>query len=95
MMAKKRESSGRKTLTPKAATMSSELTGNTVAEARESERSSNALPASIDPETRRRLVAAEAYFRAERRGFAHGRELEDWVAAEMAVDSRLRQMQAA
>jgi hypothetical protein len=45
----------------------------------------------IDPNVRLQLVAAEAYFRAERRGFAAGNELEDWVAAEMEVDSRLQQ----
>jgi Protein of unknown function (DUF2934) len=50
---------------------------------------------AIDPETRRRLVAAEAYFLAERRGFAAGNEVEDWVAAEAAVDSRLQQQQVA
>ena len=49
---------------------------------------------TIDPEVRRRLVAAEAYFFAERRGFAAGNELEDWVAAEVAVDSRLKQQVA-
>ena len=52
-----------------------------------------AAPMSAD--LRRELVAAEAYFRAERRGFAPGHELEDWVAAEAAVDSRLRSIQAA
>ncbi len=50
---------------------------------------------SIDPEVRRQLVAAEAYFLAERRGFAAGHELEDWVAAEAAVDSQRQEMQAA
>jgi hypothetical protein len=48
-----------------------------------------ALYASIDPDVRRQLVAAEAYFLAERRGFAEGHELEDWVAAEAAIDARL------
>lgn len=52
-------------------------------------------PASIDPSVRRQLVAAEAYFRAERRGFAAGSELEDWIAAEAAVDSRLQQTRVA
>ena len=52
-------------------------------------------PAGIDADTRRRLVAAEAYFLAERRGFAAGSELADWVAAEAAVDSRLQQLQVA
>jgi len=50
---------------------------------------------AIDPEARRRLVAAEAYFLAERRGFAAGNEIADWVAAEAAVDSRLRRQQVA
>ena len=50
---------------------------------------------SIDPDVRRQLVAAEAYFRAERRGFTAGNELDDWVAAEMAVDTRLQQSQVA
>jgi len=50
---------------------------------------------SIDPNVRRQLVAAEAYFRAERRGFAAGNELDDWVAAEVVVDSRLQQSQVA
>lgn len=47
--------------------------------------------AAIAPEMRRQLVAAEAYFFAERRGFAGGNEVEDWVAAEVVVDSRLKQ----
>ena len=45
--------------------------------------------AGIDPEMRRRLVAAEAYFFAERRGFSGGNEIDDWFAAERVVDSWL------
>lgn len=56
-----------------------------------SSRSAKAGSTSIDPEVRRQLVAAEAYFLAERRGFAGGNALEDWVAAERVVDSRLKQ----
>ena len=41
----------------------------------------------IDPEMRRQLVAAEAYFFAERRGFSGGNETDDWFAAERVVDS--------
>lgn len=40
-------------------------------------------------EDRRRLIAEAAYFRAERRGFQAGRELEDWLAAEIEVDALL------
>jgi hypothetical protein len=49
---------------------------------------------TIDPEVRRELIAAQAYFFAERRGFAAGNEIEDWVAAEIVVDSRLKQQVA-
>jgi hypothetical protein len=48
----------------------------------------------VDPEIRRQLVATEAYFFAERRGFASGNEVEDWVAAEVVVDSRIKQQVA-
>ncbi len=34
-------------------------------------------------------VAEAAYFRAERRGFAPGHELEDWLAAEREIEGRL------
>jgi hypothetical protein len=61
----------------------------------ESRRSTAATPESVDSNVRRQLVAAEAYFLAERRGFAVGNELEDWVAAEATVDMRLRQTRAA
>ena len=54
-----------------------------------------AVSTSIDPDVRRQLAAAEAYFLAERRGFAAGQELEDWIAAEAAVDLRCHKMQAA
>jgi hypothetical protein len=37
------------------------------------------------PESRQGLIAKAAYLRAERRGFAPGHELEDWLAAEFEV----------
>ena len=37
-------------------------------------------------EGRRRMTAEAAYFRAERRGFAAGGELADWIQAEAEVD---------
>lgn len=41
------------------------------------------------PEERRRLIAETAYFIAERRGFAAGWELDDWLQAEAEVNRRL------
>jgi hypothetical protein len=35
---------------------------------------------------RRAMIAERAYYRAERRGFAPGHEVEDWLAAETEVD---------
>lgn len=50
------------------------------------------------PRDRERLIAETAYFIAERRGFAPGGELDDWLQAEAAVDGALsgagRQSQA-
>jgi hypothetical protein len=75
--------------------VASELTGSAVRVVLESTESGSARLTAIDPEDRRQLVAAEAYFLAERRGFAAGNEVEDWVAAEVAVDSRLHQNRVA
>ena len=91
-MVTKRVSPGKKTTKRKSAAAAPELTDGAAITVLES--ATNASM-SIDPEVRRQLVAAEAYFRAERRGFAAGREFEDWIAAERAVDFRLRQMQVA
>jgi hypothetical protein len=38
-------------------------------------------------EARRRRTAIAAFYRAQARGFAPGRELEDWLEAEREVDS--------
>lgn len=40
-------------------------------------------------EDRQQLIAEAAYFRAERRGFRPGGELDDWLAAEIEVDALL------
>jgi hypothetical protein len=45
--------------------------------------------APIDQDLRRSLIAKAAYYRAENRGFAAGQEAEDWLAAELEVDTAL------
>ncbi|NJD32967.1 MAG: DUF2934 domain-containing protein [Gammaproteobacteria bacterium] len=40
-------------------------------------------------EERRRMVEMAAYFRAERRGFEPGLELEDWFSAEAEIEAQL------
>jgi len=49
----------------------------------------NRAAAKFTPEERERLVATAAYFRAERRGFAPGYEVLDWLEAEAEVDALL------
>lgn len=46
-------------------------------------------PTFIEPKERQAMIAEAAYFRAERRGFEPGHELEDWVAAESDVEHLL------
>jgi hypothetical protein len=97
-MVTKRESPGAKTVSAKTVSVKtvkrtakkaagSERTDDPAMVALESETATGAA-SSIDPEVRRQMVAAEAYFRAERRGFTAGQEVEDWIAAESVVDSR-------
>ncbi|MGJ0485513.1 MAG: DUF2934 domain-containing protein [Methylomicrobium sp.] len=44
----------------------------------------------IDPERFRRMVEERAYFKAERRGFACGHEMEDWLEAEQEISNQCR-----
>ncbi len=42
-----------------------------------------------DAPNRGRLIAEAAYYRAERRGFAPGHEVQDWLDAEREIDAEL------
>lgn len=52
-----------------------------------------ATPA-IQPGQRELMIAEAAYYLAERRGFAPGAELEDWVAAESEIDRLFENLDA-
>jgi hypothetical protein len=45
---------------------------------------------AVSEDVRRGMIAEGAYLRAERRGFAHGHEAQDWLAAEAEVDALLK-----
>ncbi len=97
-MTAKRTSRPRKrpaTARAKAGTPAPDLTDRAALVVLESTESSSSHRAGVDPEVRRQLIAAEAYFRAEKRGFAAGHELSDWLAAEAAVDSRINELRVA
>ncbi len=40
------------------------------------------VPWSISPEARQRMISEAAYYRYVQRGYAHGHDVEDWLAAE-------------
>ena len=42
------------------------------------------------PEQRQQFIARAAYFIAERRGFAPGNELEDWLQAEAEIEACMK-----
>ena len=44
----------------------------------------------IDVDEFREMVAKNAYYRAEKRGFEDGYELEDWLEAEQEISSEGR-----
>jgi hypothetical protein len=46
-------------------------------------------PVDSAPTQRQAMIAVAAYFLAESRGFIPGRELDDWLAAERAIDHAL------
>ena len=46
----------------------------------------------IDPRERYEMIAKMAYFRAEKRGFESGWEVEDWLESERLVDEMLDNM---
>ena len=50
---------------------------------------------SVTPEEREQMIAVAAYYRAERRGFAPGDPLVDWLEAEAEIDGLLAQEAAA
>jgi len=49
-----------------------------------------AASAKVLPEERQQLIAQAAYFIAERRGFAPGNEIEDWLQAEAEIEACLK-----
>jgi hypothetical protein len=44
----------------------------------------------ISPEHRYHMIATAAYYLAERRGFAGGYEMQDWISAEAEIDAKLK-----
>jgi hypothetical protein len=62
-------------------------TASTKAATRKRSAEPQTASAKMVPEQRRELIAQAAYFIAERRGFAPGSELEDWLQAEAEIEA--------
>ncbi|MGC8520630.1 MAG: DUF2934 domain-containing protein [Steroidobacteraceae bacterium] len=52
----------------------------------------NSTPTAVTvaEDVRRAMIAEAAYFHAQRRGFAQGDEVQDWLQAEAEIDALLR-----
>lgn len=44
----------------------------------------------VSPEQRYHMISTAAYYLAEKRGFAGGYEMQDWISAEAEIDARLK-----
>lgn len=44
----------------------------------------------VDPDARQMMIAEAAYYLAQKRGFAPGGELQDWIDAEAQIEACLR-----
>lgn len=42
----------------------------------------------LSGDDRRRMIAESAYYRAEKRGFGEGNEVDDWLAAEAEINQK-------
>lgn len=51
---------------------------------------SAATGVSVTQEAREAMIAEAAYFHAERRGFAPGDDVQDWLDAEAEIDALLK-----
>jgi hypothetical protein len=70
---------GRKTAT---------VTRNAASRSRERKVSAASSSRVLGEEERRRMIAEAAYYRAMRRGFTAGGEMDDWLAAEREINQR-------
>ncbi len=77
-----------KTKTPHATTPSAQSTA-------ENGCSDTAARGQAESRVRQEMIAVQAYYLAESRAFAPGAELDDWLAAEVLIDARQREVVAA
>lgn len=84
----KKATAGRKSTAPRKSASKKAVSQRAAPSAETSKPQVN--PVSISAEERWRMVATAAYHKAEKRGFASGHEVEDWLAAENDIDAVLK-----
>ena len=89
---KTQETNPRKQLHPKGVGQRIGEMAKSIRQAGGSRKTGRSVPVHIDPGELYNLIAVAAYYRAEKRGFAPGGELQDWIEAEAEIE-QLRSQQ--
>ncbi len=63
--------------------------GREAVDSEEAEQSREEGEKRVSAQAREQMIAVAAYYRAQRRNFDPGQELEDWLEAEAEVNARL------
>lgn len=90
-MIKTEHTTSRKQLNPKGVGQKIGEIAKSILQAGSSLKTGRSSPAHIDPGELYNLIAIAAYYRAEKRGFTPGAELQDWFEAEAEIQQRLSQ----
>lgn len=45
---------------------------------------------TVEPHELQHMIATNAYYRAERRGFSHGNHTQDWLEAEAEITAKVK-----
>ena len=89
---KKQETNSRKQLHPKGVGQRIGEMAKSIRQAGSSFKPGRSGTAHIDPSELYNLIAVAAYYRAEKRGFAPGWELQDWFEAQAEIEQLRSQL---
>lgn len=89
---KTQETNSRKQLHPKGVGQRIGEMAKSIRQAGSSFKTGRSSPAHIDTSELYNWIAVAAYYRAEKRGFAPGGELQDWIEAEAEIEQLRSQL---
>jgi uncharacterized membrane-anchored protein len=78
--------------TKKTATVAKKTTKSTKAVATSPKKTTRAKTEKVEVSTHelQHMIATNAYYRAERRGFSHGNHMQDWIEAEAEISAKVK-----